>query len=302
MYCISKKFITISGFIVSIFFFTYIVNLTAQKGAKPFRSRASPNSFCESVGLYSVEGEWATNYYDSNCSKNKSFPLWNGEKGDKAKCYTATALCSKYPVCNSTDCILSTNKNIKCINEPVNISKCIEANAVTYAQLSEYVCMYNSEVVTATSRPYYYADLSTQTLGESTPIQTTYKCIKNNGYNVGVRCITDAEGKIIANYNKEDKINCPVNAPTIQQATLTPQPQSTSAPGQPTDTQTAPTAQPAQPSNCNETKFSGYNCGVEGWKIGGCQTDTNGVSRKCGCDPNNTWISYPILYEVNSCP
>ncbi|MBI4973238.1 hypothetical protein HZC27_01375 [Candidatus Roizmanbacteria bacterium] len=300
MYCVSKKNVTISGFIVLILLLAFIVNLITQNKVNSFRSKAAPNSFCESVGLYSVEGGWVNNYFNLNCVKNA--PIWNGEKGNKAKCFTATALCSKYPGCNSTDCLLNINKDTKCINEPIDMEKCLSANAVTRAQLSEYECMYNSQIVTDVSSPYYYSDSLTQTLGAQTPVNSTYKCIKSNGLNVGTRCITDNAGNIIANYNMSDETHCPLNAPQILVTASPTNPATTSSPSQPVDTQA-----PAQPQqlNCDINKFGDYNCGVEGWYINKCEKDSNGVVRICGCDPENTWITYPILYtpkRLTECP
>lgn len=310
MYCLQKRQVIIGGFIIFLGI-VLVWSKTIQESPKSYNTRAgeAPTA-CSKAGLYNIPVQglsptpgFVRNYYETFCKSNEDSPIWDGSIGSSAKCLTATLVCGSKANCNDISCIMNVSNSIKCLYKEVPIDICKSAGVVKEEQL-QYVCMYAGEQVTAASTPYYYSDSSTQTLGGVAPVDTTYKCIKNNGYNVGVRCITDAAGEIIANYNMEDKVNCPLSASPVPQVTAIPLLQNTTAPVQVTDTQVTPPPPAPQPqkTNCDIKNFKDYNCGVEGWKVGDCKTDTNGISRICGCDPNNTWISYPILYEVNTCP
>lgn len=303
MFCIKKRQAIIGSLIIFLGM-VLMWSKTIQESSKSYSTRADGvQTLCRKAGLYDipVQGMYPTpvfvsDYYDLYCRENEIYPIWNGSR-DNAKCLTATLVCGSKANCTDTDCIMNVSNKIRCLYKEVSMDLCKRAGVVKEEQL-QYVCMYAGQKVTAVSTPYYYSDSSTQTLGTQDPPILTSKCIKKDGYNVGVRCITDAAGEIIANYNMEDKVNCPLSASPVQQVTAMPQQQTTTTPDQPTGTQATPPPSTPQPQqlNCDINKFKDYNCGVEGWYINKCEKDSNGVVRICGCDPENTWITYPILY------
>lgn len=203
MICIKKKLLILALIFSVVFYLVVLFSNNTSLKSLSYKAKAQTGNYCQSIGLYDVPGEdmgsSLKKIYEAKCSTYANYPQWNGKRGNEAQCYTSTAVCGKIPGCIDKNCLARISEEIPCINESVNIQKCLDSGAVTQEQLDVYVCMYAGQVITDTSTPYYYI---------STGIHPVYKCIQQNGRNIGVRCISDEMGKVIANYNMDDETNC----------------------------------------------------------------------------------------------
>lgn len=262
-----------------------------------YSSKASLDSFCHSNGMYDLpekDSFYVKKYYEDFCKKNENVPKWNGERGKKAKCYTATAICSKYPGCTNPECIANFDKDIKCIYEQLaSMDKCIQFNKATPTDvLAENQCFYGGIELSEYSSLYSY-DPENFCVRETVGTNTRY---------IGYRCQNKDNkltGGLMASAVKD--VGCSLDSVTL---TTTPvPPTSPLLPNEPTDIPVAPTATVVQPLKCSESRFkeSNYNC-IEGWYVGRCGKADSTSYWRCGCDPDRPSLSYPILYKKSSCP
>ena len=88
------------------------------------RSEDPSQTFYPLMDSNGIPAAWAQLYYDTYCAKNATDYKWNGLWGNKAKCYTATGLCSTRALCNKRDCVVGINNQIACINREVDVNNC----------------------------------------------------------------------------------------------------------------------------------------------------------------------------------
>jgi len=125
--CFSKKIIYLVLLII-ICGLLLIVNSTGK--VNTYKTKANTvGAECGVTGYFALQDtNFSSMYYDEYCRQYEDKPLWNGLYGNKAKCYTTTAVCSRSSICPDVNCIAGISESIRCLNKEVNIQTCISYN------------------------------------------------------------------------------------------------------------------------------------------------------------------------------
>jgi len=130
-FCISKKLVLLTGFFVVALAVVYLVNIVVTK-QYPIDSKAlDSQGLCSRYGLHELSNE-ANNLLKSYCDKNSNKYQYGGGWGDNATCYSQTKVCATSRNCKSEYCL-------RCLNEKVEISKCIAAGKAPSNVLSKQI-------------------------------------------------------------------------------------------------------------------------------------------------------------------